>query len=144
MFRMCKNTFNILLSLIKQNPSFTTAWSNGIQPISPAQKALVTLFYLSSQQTVRQIGDKFNIADSSVIKSRNDFLKSISTLRNKLIKWPTTEEEQCIVSQQFESLANFKGNTYNLPNHLSVQQNNFFFEIYPHGYIMTGVLLYIH
>lgn len=112
--RMRKTTFDILLTLLLQTPDFKTVWYMGRKPMEPCKKALVALLYLSSTQTIRQIEDKFNVADSSVYKCRNDFLEAIRLLRNRLIKWPHSEEDQLLVTQQFESLANFKGRYHTL------------------------------
>lgn len=108
---MGKSTFDILVKLLLQNDShYKTIWQVGKKPIDPVKKTLVALLYMASQQTIRQIGDKFNISDSTVFKCRNDFLRVVSSLHSQIIKWPYSEEEQMLVSQQFESLANFKGN----------------------------------
>ncbi|KAL1454547.1 hypothetical protein WDU94_010778 [Cyamophila willieti] len=66
----------------------------------------VALRYLSSQQTLRQIGDTFNLADSTIHSIRDKVCRALARFQSKLIKWPT-EVDAAVISAKFKAIAGF-------------------------------------
>ncbi|KAK9679331.1 DDE superfamily endonuclease [Popillia japonica] len=62
-------------------------------PIVPEKSLLIFIWYISTQDTLLAIGDRFGIVSSTVMQIINNLLYIILSLRNKYIVWPKTEEE---------------------------------------------------
>uniref|UniRef100_A0A8D8QC39 Transposase Helix-turn-helix domain-containing protein n=1 Tax=Cacopsylla melanoneura TaxID=428564 RepID=A0A8D8QC39_9HEMI len=104
---MKKTSANSLVKLILQTtPGFNTIWISGLEPMTACKKVLVALMYLSSQEPMRKIGDKFNLCDSSVYRCINEFMECVGQSRDQLIRWPQGED-QALVSQQGSCVQNF-------------------------------------
>ncbi|KAB0804620.1 hypothetical protein PPYR_01590 [Photinus pyralis] len=105
MFRMTRQTFHKLLNVI---PHTRKIYHGGYAPVSKEKCLLITLWYLAKGETLRSIGDRFNLSDSTVFNVTNDYIQSIADLGDKYIVWPT-ENESVAVQQEFKNLCGYPG-----------------------------------
>lgn len=106
LFRVTRGSFEKLQHILISEGQLSFFWSHGKEPIGPEKMIQVALSYLSSQQTLRQIGDTFNLADSSVHSIRNKVCRALARVQSKLITWPN-EVDAAVISDKFKSLAGF-------------------------------------
>ena len=66
-FRISRRTFEIILREIAA--AVTPVVQRGRPAITPEKKLLVTLWFISHQDTIHRMSDRFNITDSSMQKS---------------------------------------------------------------------------
>lgn len=96
LFRMQKSTFYKLLEEIIANDQtnlIKKKYRGGNYPIQPEKSLLAFLWYISKQDTLISIGDRFGLAVSSVMNIVNVILYLLIRLKKKYIFWPKTEEE---------------------------------------------------
>lgn len=84
----------------------TIVWTKGKEPVNPERMVQVALRYLSSQQTLRQIGDVFNLADSTVHSIRDKVCRALARIKENLITWPNLLDAE-IISTKFQGIAGF-------------------------------------
>ncbi|KAI5725475.1 hypothetical protein M8J77_015974 [Diaphorina citri] len=109
LFRMRPQSFENLLKVItEENPDFETAWISGKEPVTPRKKALIGLKYMGFKQTIRELGDQFNLSDSATLHAIDSFCLSLVKMKDKIIRWPTETEAKEIV-EQFRVASNFPG-----------------------------------
>lgn len=86
-FRLDRSTFAILLVVLHRNMNLPNEFRG--KPAIPVEKqALVTLWYLANQETMRSIADRFDIAKSSVHNVIISVCYVLSQLKSEYIKWP--------------------------------------------------------
>lgn len=114
LFRMKPDTFNVLLQYLRMKyPSIDMPYSGGLQPVSAKKKLQVALMYLSSQMTLRRIGDILGIADSTVMVAKDEIVEMLCRSAKYFIRWPTEAEAQTI-SNEFQEIAGFPGIIFTL------------------------------
>ncbi|XP_018566332.1 putative nuclease HARBI1 [Anoplophora glabripennis] len=98
-FRMTRQT-NVTLIDALGNVLSRSQYRGGYLPIQLEKKVLICLWYLAKGDTMISIGDRFNVATSTVFNCIDTILQGLCNLTNKYIFWPTAEE--CIqVSEEF-------------------------------------------
>jgi len=74
----------------------------GRTPIELGKKLLMTIRYLASQETIRELSDHFGVTPSSLIRCKRQVIKAVvNNLMPKLIKWP---EDRAGMAQRFWDL----------------------------------------
>ncbi|KAK3107927.1 hypothetical protein FSP39_025458, partial [Pinctada imbricata] len=71
---------------------------------------LMMLWYLSTQETVRSISDRFNVQESTFILHNQRLLDVFSSLCKNFIVWPSDAEKQQVL-RGFEAIQEFPGVT---------------------------------
>ena len=66
------------------------------------------LWYLSSQEKVGSISDRFDVQESTFIDHNRRLLDVFSNLCKKFIVWPSDAEKQQVLTD-FEAIAGFPG-----------------------------------
>lgn len=96
-FRMRKVTFEVLLHSIIKNDEhklICKKYRGGNYPVDPDKALLVFLYFVSHNDTLGIIGDRFNVSKSCVMHIVNAILFiMVNKLKNKFIFWPITQEE---------------------------------------------------
>uniref|UniRef100_A0A8D8QWE6 Uncharacterized protein n=2 Tax=Cacopsylla melanoneura TaxID=428564 RepID=A0A8D8QWE6_9HEMI len=85
LFRMTKETFNRLCNMLIQEADLETVWTQGKEPIHPRKMVQIALRYYSSQETIREIGNQFNVADSTVYTIRTKCTRSLLKIMGNII-----------------------------------------------------------
>ncbi|XP_018371758.1 PREDICTED: uncharacterized protein LOC108766760 [Trachymyrmex cornetzi] len=65
-FRMKQSTFQNLLQIIMQQQEMQRAFTGGFESVLPQKIQQIAIYYLANQISMAQIGDKFNVASSTV------------------------------------------------------------------------------
>lgn len=103
-FRMNRGCVNYLINQLDEAKILPTH-SFGPKKISPKTATLITIWYLSNQETFRQIGDRFHVARSTGLKIINTVTQFFASRAHKYIFWPN--EQQCTeISPYFERKSN--------------------------------------
>lgn len=63
----------------------------GITKLGAEKEFLITIWYLSNMETLRQIADRFNVSESSVYRCLNRVINFIISVSADYIKWPSGE-----------------------------------------------------
>lgn len=93
-FRLEPDTFENLLQIISGDAIFRKIGSGGRKALSIEKMLLIALTYFSSQRTVNDIGDQFNVTDFTVLKSRQLITKALLSRLQTFIKWPGLEHRR--------------------------------------------------
>lgn len=106
-FRMRKVTFYMLLN--KVGLLYTSSkHTGGNLPLNLEKMLLIILWYLAKGEVIISIGDRFNVANSTVHSAITVVLGLINLLMSDIIKWPT--ENECeFIEQEFRSLGGYPG-----------------------------------
>lgn len=104
---MSPTTFEVLLSVIGR--LYENKLSRGDNPvITPRKGLLLTIFYLAHQDTLNEISDRFNVAESTVLYEVEYVINILVNLRSRYIIWP--RENDCeVIATEFEARAGFPG-----------------------------------
>lgn len=78
--------------------------------MQPQKIQEIAVYYLANQISMAQIGDKFNIATSTVLNCINIWINCIIILVPTLIQWPTMNQ-RINIEEKFRNLASFPGTT---------------------------------
>ncbi|KAI4455228.1 hypothetical protein MML48_1g01257 [Holotrichia oblita] len=89
-FRLSRGTTEILIG--KYNTIREKIYVGGWPEVSGEKTVLMSLWYLANTETFREIADRFNVAISTAHKEIHKFAKSVASLHNEYIKWPTRLE----------------------------------------------------
>ncbi|KAJ8316588.1 hypothetical protein KUTeg_005864 [Tegillarca granosa] len=65
-FRLTRSTFEIIVTNISQYPDLRPSWTGGREAIPIEKQLLVVLWYISGQETLNRIGDRFGITQASI------------------------------------------------------------------------------
>ena len=80
----------------------------GRPAITPEKKLLVTLWFISHQDTIHRMNDRFNITDSSILQCRNQvFSVVLCSLKKKFIFLPHDENVKNTIIGDFYTASNF-------------------------------------
>lgn len=109
-FRLSRSTFETLTEMLAGCPEFIGGNERGGRPqVDVSKQILITLWVLGNQKSYRSIGERFNVAKSTVF---NCLLRVCNALvnnyRQTLIRWPT-EEQDVDVMDGFEAMRGFPG-----------------------------------
>lgn len=80
-----------ILGLIEQT-GFLPSHLHGREKISAEKAFLMVLWYISNEETFRQVSDRFNVSRSSVQRTLKRICKIILNLKTRYIKWPTVHQ----------------------------------------------------
>ncbi|XP_018359892.1 PREDICTED: uncharacterized protein LOC108759099 [Trachymyrmex cornetzi] len=94
-FRMKQSTFQNLLQIIMQQQEMQRAFTGGFESVLPQKIQQIAIYYLANQISMAQIGDKFNVASSTVFN---------------LIQW-STMNQRINIQNKFKDIAGFPGIT---------------------------------
>lgn len=83
-------------------------FTGGFTPIQPQKIQEIAIYYLANQISMTQIGDKFNVATSTILNCINIWIKCILKLVPKLIQWPTANQ-RINIQEKFKNIAGFPG-----------------------------------
>jgi len=100
-FRISLDVYKHLLGDFHQN--LTKTYRGRYLPISPEKQILVFLWYVTNQDSQREIAMLFGIGESAVNKITRYVGELIGEHRQKYISWPNNERENDI-SNCFEDL----------------------------------------
>lgn len=87
-FRVGRGMFEELMTLCGTQLCANHPTGGGKAPISVEKTTLVSLYYIGSQETVRKIAEKFELAECSVLSARERFCQALLAKKEDLIKWP--------------------------------------------------------
>ncbi|XP_018578669.1 putative nuclease HARBI1 isoform X2 [Anoplophora glabripennis] len=99
-FRMNKKTANKMIEMLEQS-NYIPRHSDGREKVSAKRAFLLALWYLSNDETFRQISDRFNVSFSSAHRCLNRVLNFLISIKSQIIKWPNTTDEISKVNQGF-------------------------------------------
>ncbi|XP_063405555.1 putative nuclease HARBI1 [Mytilus trossulus] len=111
-YRISVDCFQHLCQLLStcQEMSVRSPQFGGRERISLEKTVLIALRYLGHQENVRIISNIFDVADSSVIVSRDRFISAIlNNLKDRFIRWPSGAAEQNDVVRKFREKRGFPG-----------------------------------
>ncbi|XP_044270364.1 putative nuclease HARBI1 [Tribolium madens] len=112
LFRMQKSTFYKLLATLIEVDVIRLIhkkYRGGNCVVQPEKGLLVFLWYISKQDTLLSIADRFNLVPSTVMSIVNAFLYTILKLKSKYIFWPKTNEEYQHICDEFSNYPNVIG-----------------------------------
>lgn len=105
LYRMKKKSFIKLLDVICSNDRYqliTKKYRGGNHPVTPEKALLIFLCYMSKQDTLNSIADRFYLVPSTIMRIVNALLYIVIGLKNQYIFFPKTVEEQEFVKGQFK------------------------------------------
>ncbi|XP_021377926.1 uncharacterized protein LOC110466011 [Mizuhopecten yessoensis] len=70
-FRVSRSTFEILYENISAYGDLAPGWTGGREPIPIDKQLLMMLWYVSSHETLNRIADRFNVTESSMVRTRD-------------------------------------------------------------------------
>ncbi|GLV40085.1 uncharacterized protein CBL_02970 [Carabus blaptoides fortunei] len=82
--------------------------SYGREKVSPKKAFLMSLWYLSNQETYRQISDRFGVSESCSLTIIRRVVKYVVSISPTHIKWPS-QEQQIVIANEFEKKQGLKG-----------------------------------
>lgn len=104
---MSPDTFEHLLSVV--GPHYDDKIGRGDNPTITSRKALLlTVFYLAHQDTINEISDRFNVAESTALYESEYIISILTILRSEYIIWPR-ENDCAIIAAEYEARAGFPG-----------------------------------
>jgi hypothetical protein len=112
LFRMQNATFYKLLHIIILNDQtrlIQKRYRGGNHVIPPEKGLLAFLWYMSKQDTLLSIADRFNLVPSTVMHLVNAFLYVLLQLKGKYIFWPKTQDEYQVICNGFTNYPNVDG-----------------------------------
>lgn len=95
---------NVFSEKIKQSkvlPDHT----HGRPKITPKKAVLMTVWYLSNQETFRQVSDRFNVTKSSAHRVIKKVINYFVQNSRKFIRWPN-EDGKAVIRQGFKDIQN--------------------------------------
>ncbi|XP_028045289.2 putative nuclease HARBI1 [Monomorium pharaonis] len=147
-FRMKRVTFRHLLNSIIRQKEMQKAYTGGNKPIQPQKVQQIALYYLAHQISMAQIGDKFDVATSTVMNCMITWINCILQLVPILIQWPTINQRASI-EEKFKNIAGFPGVIGAIDGcHINVmapstQQKCYQNRYVTHSIILQGICTYI-
>ncbi|KAI4468838.1 hypothetical protein MML48_2g00009640 [Holotrichia oblita] len=100
-FRLTRYTYNYLKERIK-NSKILPSHKYGRKKIEIDKALQMTLWYLSNNETYRQISDRFNVTKSSAYRTIRKILKYFVSISKAYIKWPS-ESKKVIIQNHFQN-----------------------------------------
>ncbi|KAK5648074.1 hypothetical protein RI129_002966 [Pyrocoelia pectoralis] len=98
-FRMNPSTAYKIIDLLKDSQHIPSH-KDGRGKISAEKAFLIALWYLSNDETFREVSDRFNVTLSSVHRSLNRVLQFLLSLKTVVIRWPT-DKEMSVITEAF-------------------------------------------
>ena len=149
-FKLTNATFEVLCQQLSDCPDFKLrTHSGGRQQLSIEKKILIAIRYLSSQETISELADRFGVTVDSVMTARRQTCAGLRSLKNNILKWPSDDEKHQLASE-FDSQG-----TYSFPGiigaidgtHISIEApsdnpNAYFNRKRFHSVILQGVASY--
>ena len=111
-FKVSPETAELLVNFLGNCPEINNRMTAGGRlPIPLSKKLLMTLRYLCSQETVRELSDHFGVTPSSLIRCKRQIIQAIvNNLQTKFIHWP---EDCAEVAKRFKDMTvNNRGNQW--------------------------------
>ena len=111
-FKVNHETIELLCQTLGQYPALLPrAIPGGRSEIPLQKKVLMTMRYLVSQETIKELSDRFGVTEHSFIRCKRQVIETIcDNLLSKFIVWPQNNDFQHI-SQRFDDMGtrNFPG-----------------------------------
>ncbi|KAK5648191.1 hypothetical protein RI129_003083 [Pyrocoelia pectoralis] len=98
---MARETVYKLIGLLDES-HFLPSYHSGRENITAEKAFLLSLWYLSNQETFREISDRFNVTYSSVHRCLTRTLKFLLSKKKEIIRWPAIETTN-IITNAFRS-----------------------------------------
>jgi hypothetical protein len=93
-FRISKKTFEVLINEISSSLRYLPR-SCGREPIVPEKQLLIHLWYISNQDSMREMERMFGVSQFSVHKVVRRVPKAIcNCLKSRVIKWPSVDAQE--------------------------------------------------
>lgn len=106
----------------------TPVVQRGRPSITPEKKLLISLWFISHQDTVHRMSDRFNVTDSSILRCRDQiFSVVLYSLKKKFIFLPDDENVKNTIINDFYTTSQF-------PNVLGVIDGTHIRIVAPHGH----------
>ncbi|XP_033738912.1 putative nuclease HARBI1 [Pecten maximus] len=86
-FRVCKNTFERLIAELTPAIEYTIRES-GKEGLPVRKQLLVYLWYISNQDSIREISRLFGVSTSTVHRCIRRVSKALCSMRQHIIRWP--------------------------------------------------------
>lgn len=83
-------------------------YTGGYEPVQPQKVQQIALYYLAHQISMAQIGDKFDVATSTVTNCITTWINCMLQLVSVLIQWPNINQRVSI-EDKFRYIAGFPG-----------------------------------
>lgn len=111
----------------------TPVVQTGRPSITPEKKLLISLWFISHQDTVHRMSDRFNVTDSSILRCRDQiFSVVLYSLKKKFIFLPDDENVKNTIINDFYTTSQF-------PNVLGVIDGTHIRIVAPHGHPQADV-----
>ncbi|KAF2893363.1 hypothetical protein ILUMI_12810 [Ignelater luminosus] len=80
-----------------QKSTFVPDSTGGREKISAKKLFLLVIWYLSNQESFREVADRFNVTFSSAHRYLKRILKFLLSIKSSVIKWSNDEEREAII-----------------------------------------------
>ena len=107
LFRMGKETFE-KLSQVVQCPILNKPFQGGGVPLTCEKALLIVLWWLGKGDALNSIGDRFDVAQSTVHNYANLVLNRLVELILKFIQWPNMDE-MTTIEMKFREICGYPG-----------------------------------
>lgn len=104
-FRMERATMFKLVDVLRRvdvNGILTKKYTGGHYPVNINAQVLIFLWYMSSQDSLLHIGNRFRVSPTTVMNIVNRLLYFLLKLKKIYIKFPTREQEFLDITRGFE------------------------------------------
>ncbi|XP_071571066.1 putative nuclease HARBI1 [Temnothorax nylanderi] len=140
-FRLKRETFQQLLQLVTRQDEMQKVYTGGYEPVQPHKVQQIALYYLAHQISMTQIGDKFDVATSTISHCVTTWINCVLKLVPTLIQWPTINERVSI-EEKFRNLAGFPGVIGAIDGcHLNVMAPSMQQKCYQNRYMTHSIIL---
>lgn len=108
-FKVSPETIELLCQKLSVAPLLTErAIPGGRPPISLEKKVLMTIRYLVSQETLKELSDRFGVTEFGFLRSRRQVIQSINShLLSTVIFWPT-DGDRPNISRKFNEMGAYR------------------------------------
>ena len=98
MFRMCRTSFEKLLSIVREEDVFVQKQSGGKQMVPVEKQLMLYLWFISTKENYIRIADRFGMAQSTAMKCVERVVSSIlDHLLPMYLAWPSGQERKKIM-----------------------------------------------
>jgi len=105
-FRINRNVFEHLLTAIREN--LTKLYHGGFLPVPPNKQLLIFIWYLSNQDSQREIALLFGVSEWFVHCCIRHVAEILIASKNNYIIWPS-HDRQLEIADNFEDIFIFPG-----------------------------------
>ncbi|XP_058444383.1 putative nuclease HARBI1 [Malaya genurostris] len=107
-FRLTRDTAQYIIDLYKSSTFFEQNIGTGRRSVSPERQALAFLWFAANKDSYREVGNIFNMTESTCFKHFDTLLNFFHDISRTIIKFPQSDAEKETIARDFEKLSNFK------------------------------------